>query len=140
MLRGVVDPEAYNNAVQEAVFTVLLAFVVEIVTGVENQFIFTCCEGITFQQGSIAAAIGIGGHARDRNISCSHTEKFYQDSRAGAAICSIQHMCSQSSHCALSPSLNRMLLLVDADRNGLSLCMILKSIPIRRSSDTPVCL
>ena len=102
MLYGVVDPEAYNDEIQEPVFTVLLALVVIVVTGVEDQFIFASSEGLTFQHGAIATAIGIGGHAGNWNISCARTEKFYQDSRAGTAIGGIQHMCSQSSYCAQS--------------------------------------
>ena len=99
MLCGIIDPETYNDAVQEPVFTVLLALEVKVVTGMEDQFIFTCSESFTFQHGGIAPAIAIGDHTRNRNIACARTEKFYPDSRAGASIGSIQHMCSQMSHC-----------------------------------------
>ena len=93
MLLLVIDAETNNDLVQEPVLTIFLSPCIEIITGVENQLIFTGNKTITFQQRMFTTAIGIGDRA-GYGDGLSAAKQLDTDRRTGAAIGDIQYVCS----------------------------------------------
>ena len=87
-----VDAESNHNLVQEPVFTIFLTLCVEILTGMENQLVFTCNKILSLQKRLLTAAIRICDRAC-YCIAMSMAKKVNTNQGPGAAIGEIKYMC-----------------------------------------------
>src|SRR5262249_31164008 len=74
----------------------------EIVADMEYQFVGAGTEAVTLEQGPVAAAVGIGGGARQPLAGGPQATQVDLDARARPAVRGIQDVRRQTPHCLVS--------------------------------------
>jgi hypothetical protein len=105
MLVLVIDTKTDDYTVQEPGFVIFLTLRIEVITGMENKFIFTDSEGFIFQQWFFTTAVSIGDGGGN-GIVLAVSKKFDPNGHARATIGDIQYMCRQTSHTISSLSIS----------------------------------
>ena len=73
----------------------------EVVARGEHDLVATRFERGAFEQGLVAAAVVVGDAANDLAALAVEAVERQRDAGAGLAMCGIEYMCGESSHCCV---------------------------------------